>query len=64
MELNLKKLSELNRLLGVIEGAACCVDGVACGVIGDAVGAIDDLLKGCEGDDLTERMEVSVSAAD
>ena len=46
MELSLKKLSEINRLLGVIEGAACCIDGGNAGcVIGDAVAAIDELLK-------------------
>lgn len=45
MELSLKKLSEINRLLGVIEGAASVAEmNFAC-VICDAVTAIDELLK-------------------
>lgn len=45
MELSLKKLSDINRLLGVIEGAACVAPTDVARVIGDAVDAIDELLK-------------------
>lgn len=48
MEIGLKTLSEINRLLGVIQGAACCADSKIAPVICDAVDAIDELLEKAE----------------
>lgn len=45
MKLSLKKLCEINRVLGVIEGAACVAPTDVARVIFDAVDAIDELLK-------------------
>lgn len=45
MEISLKKLSDINRLLGVIEGAASVAESKLACVICDAVTAIDELLK-------------------
>ena len=50
MELSQKTRSELNRLLGVIQGAACCADSKIAPVICDAVDAIDELLEKAEKD--------------
>lgn len=48
MELNLKTLSEINRLLGVIQGAAFgAPTNISC-VICDAADAIDELLRKAE----------------
>lgn len=52
MELSQKTMSELNRLLGVIQGAACAAPSSIGCVISDAVDAIDELLE------KAERMEV------
>ena len=45
MEISMKKFSDINRLLGVIEGAASVAESKLACVICDAVTAIDELLK-------------------
>ena len=48
MKISLKTLSEVNRLLGVVQGAACCAPSDFGRVICDAVDAIDELLEKAE----------------
>ena len=43
-----KDMIEIQRLLGVIEGAACGCENPMGGMISDAVSAIDDVLKEIE----------------
>ena len=57
MEISLKTMSELNRLLGVIQGAACAAPSNISCVICDSVDAIDELLEKAEKANLMERME-------
>lgn len=48
MKLSWKDLSNINRLLGMIQGAACAAPSNVDRVICDAVDAIDELLKKAE----------------
>lgn len=48
MEISLKTLSDINRLLGVIQGAAYGAPPAISCAIGDAVDAIDELLNKAE----------------
>lgn len=45
MELSLKKLSDINRMLGVIEGAAMCAPPDIGNVICNMTQAIDEVLN-------------------
>ena len=48
MELKPKNLSDLQRLLGVIEGVAACIEGSYSATIFDAVEGIDRILQEVE----------------